>query len=381
MQCAALLVSRKHARLRYSKLDIVAHARQACACGAKWQRVITLWTINMSKTHGFSKLKNSLVDVGASLGKAIREDVSDARKDVKTLASGYTSSLSSRANKRANNLQNTVRQSASNLRSRMERHADQAGSLASTDGVRNLLAHGLKRAAEKLEHKASLQAVPPENLSDPHASGTGLRVPLKTGPKNTLAVQQHSPADPSATKPEQDQAHERSESKAVMAERLAQYTAWMSSDDELVAFKTNLLDLPREERTRPLFALALNSWSYSLALRTTARETFQELRGDVPDDNSGRLAKLSMDPQSTDVDRDGAEAWQLASSDERNVIAQAFELNQDTGRGEVEIRVAQSMAREDIMAFSQDAASLANALDFETKAGQDALKARLQVPG
>jgi len=339
----------------------------------------------MSKTHALIGLARSLVDLGISQGQST-EAQTTARKEFHKAASGCLEALPSRVHARAQGLQSTLRKSAGELRSRMERQAGPAGSPVSEEVAGELLMQGLQWASEKLVNHSSSQVARVEALSDPQASigATGLRAQLKDGLKMTLAIQTQRLADPLATKLAQGAAYVRRETQASEASRLSHHTAAVLSPDDLVSFKAGLLALPPEMRARPLFALALNSWSYDPALRAKACETFHDVRDQVPDDGAGRLSKLAMHPEAVDIDRAGAEAWLLASRDERSLLAQAFALQHDIGRGQVEARVVLSTVADGQIAASEDLPALAQHLGFETEVGLEALQTRrneLKVQG
>ena len=331
----------------------------------------------MSKPPGLGNLTRTLVDIGTGLGRTVKEEVKTKGKEARTAASQYLETLPSRAHTHTKGLPSALRRGADELRARMERHAGPDGAPVSNELAMKVLARGLKLASDKLVDHSSSQVARVEELSQPDSShgSTGLRAQLKAGLEKTWAVQQQYVADHAATQLRQASSYVQREIEAGKAAKLAQRCATMSSGQDLASFKTSLLALPEGLRSRPLFALALNSWAYPPELRAETCEVFHELRKSSPDDGGKRLGDLSMDPHAVD-DKQGAQAWLLASADERSQLLQAFQVQHDIGRDEVETRVIESGAADSRISGSDDPAVLAHQLGIETELGLQALQAR-----
>jgi hypothetical protein len=329
----------------------------------------------MSKLQGLNKLAHSLVDIGASLKASVGKEAKTAGSQARQAARQYLNTAPTQAGTRGQPLANNLRITASQLKSKMAPRQAVPDELSM-----QVLEYSLKRASEKLVDHSSAQGAKMQDLATSLNSSSGIRAQFKTELRKRIAVKTQQFADPAATKLAQGAAYVRAELQASDAKHLAVQTATVSSNEDLVSFKASLLKLPANLRSRPMFSLALNSWSYAPALRTQAYQVFHELRSEVPDDGGHRLSAIAghLKPMHADDDRIGGEAWLLASPDERRMLVNAFQQHSNVERGEIEALVVRSCVADDRIAALavNEMLALARELGFETKSGCKALDIR-----
>ncbi|AEG94080.1 hypothetical protein [Ramlibacter tataouinensis] len=323
----------------------------------------------MGKSSGITSLQQSLRQIGSGLketfnaeartmGRQARNAMLEGMSSTRTQAEGSPTSL---------------RKTASELRARMNRPTATEITPENVVGA-EMLARGLRRTSEALGDLSRSQSDKVRDRMELRGDATGLRTHVKKGFKNGLQQKFAAQLSPLAAMVEQGNVHVRQKLHEHDAMRLSGHSAAILSSDDLDAFKSGLKALPARMQAGPLFALALNSMSYPPELRQQAKALFQELRNDIPDDGAGRLSAIANQPADAHEDAISAQAWLLASAEERDLVGRALEL-QGRDRGQIESLVVRSSVTDEQVA-SKDVAVLARSLSIETEDGLQALQAR-----